>query len=114
MKSKAGLESVAVDGLRIESSHPCLAGHFPGNPIVPAVILLDEVLAAIRSQLPGFKAGAVTAAKFLSPLLPEEPFSIRLDVTGLDVHFECRAADRVLARGSMRSVEDTREEFWEE
>lgn len=114
MRSKAGLKSVTVDGLRIESSHPCLAGHFPGNPIVPAVVLLDEVLAAIRHQLPGFKAGAVTAAKFLSPLLPDEVFFIRLEAGERDVRFECHAASRVLARGSIRSADETGDDSWAE
>jgi len=33
--------------LRVESDHPALAGHFPGHPIVPGALLLDEALHAI-------------------------------------------------------------------
>jgi 3-hydroxyacyl-[acyl-carrier-protein] dehydratase len=33
--------------LRIASDHPALAGHFPGQPIVPGALLLDEALHAI-------------------------------------------------------------------
>jgi 3-hydroxymyristoyl/3-hydroxydecanoyl-(acyl carrier protein) dehydratase len=32
----------------IAADHPALPGHFPGNPIVPGVVLLDETLALIR------------------------------------------------------------------
>jgi 3-hydroxyacyl-[acyl-carrier-protein] dehydratase len=38
--------------LRIEPDHPALAGHFPGSPIVPGVVLLDEALHAIEQTLP--------------------------------------------------------------
>lgn len=32
-------------------SHPCGAGHFPGNPIIPGALLLDETLARIAASL---------------------------------------------------------------
>ena len=37
--------------LRIAADHPALAGHFPGFPIVPGVVLLDEALHAIEQAL---------------------------------------------------------------
>ena len=30
---------------RIAADHPCLPGHFPGQPVVPGVVVLDRVLA---------------------------------------------------------------------
>ena len=32
----------------VEPCHPCLPGHFPGSPLVPGVVVLDQVLAAIE------------------------------------------------------------------
>lgn len=51
------------------ADHPAFAGHFPGFPIVPGVLLLDAMLHAAESS----GAGAVTeiaAAKFLRPVSP--------------------------------------------
>ena len=33
--------------LQIAADHPSYAGHFPGEPILPGVVLLDAVLRAI-------------------------------------------------------------------
>ncbi len=30
----------------IEQSHPCFLGHFPGNPIVPGAVILEQVMLA--------------------------------------------------------------------
>jgi 3-hydroxyacyl-[acyl-carrier-protein] dehydratase len=37
----------------IAADHPALPGHFPGNPIVPGVVLLDEALTLIRCHTSG-------------------------------------------------------------
>ncbi len=63
--------------MRIAASHPALPGHFPGHPVVPGVVLLEAVIAA----LPGHAGGAVRvtgfpAIKFLAPLVPEREFEI--------------------------------------
>ena len=31
----------------IRANHPSLPGHFPGAPLVPGVVILDEVIAAL-------------------------------------------------------------------
>jgi 3-hydroxyacyl-[acyl-carrier-protein] dehydratase len=41
----------------IAADHPALPGHFPGNPIVPGVVLLDEALALIRRHTGGSPRG---------------------------------------------------------
>ena len=38
----------AVGSFTIPADHPTLPGHFPGRPVVPGVVLLDEVMAACR------------------------------------------------------------------
>jgi 3-hydroxyacyl-[acyl-carrier-protein] dehydratase len=58
----------------IAPEHPALAGHFPGNPIVPGVVILSRVLASACAQ--GWLVLGVMQAKFSAPLLPDEVATI--------------------------------------
>ncbi len=62
----------------ISADHPCLPGHFPGQPIVPGVVVLDRVLAAIEAQHGALGALRMPQVKFLQPLLPEQTARIEL------------------------------------
>ena len=74
--------------IRVPADHPSLDGHFPGQPVVPAVVLLDAVLGAIQTR--GFTLRAILSAKFLHPVLPDQ----RLD---LSVHFTAHEAQQLRA-----------------
>lgn len=76
----AALENTAMKKqkvLSITPTHPAFAGHFPGMPIVPGVVLLDEVMHAIVTDS-GMPAATwqVSSVKFLSPLKPGESIII--------------------------------------
>jgi 3-hydroxymyristoyl/3-hydroxydecanoyl-(acyl carrier protein) dehydratase len=70
-------------GMVVPGNHPALAGHFPGQPVVPAVVLLDMVLAEIRTR-GNFVLKSIPAARFLQPVLPEEPVELILRFIGID------------------------------
>lgn len=76
----------------IGADHPALPGHFPGNPIVPGVVLLNEVLSAVPGRMD------IPWAKFHAPLMPGEEFAIRIDGHRFSVH---RGAT-LIASGSLR------------
>jgi 3-hydroxymyristoyl/3-hydroxydecanoyl-(acyl carrier protein) dehydratase len=86
----------------IPDDHPSLPGHFPGAPIVPGVVILDETLAALMKWRKNCRVTAIPTVKFLAPLRPEQPFTISLaenqNAQG-EVNFICRAQDRVIAEG---------------
>jgi 3-hydroxymyristoyl/3-hydroxydecanoyl-(acyl carrier protein) dehydratase len=65
------------------ANHPSLAGHFPGQPVVPAVVLLDAVLAAIRTR-EACVLQSIPVAKFLQPVLPEERIELRIEITAME------------------------------
>ena len=37
--------------IRFAAGDPCLEGHFPGNPIVPAAAILSELVALVEAEL---------------------------------------------------------------
>jgi 3-hydroxyacyl-[acyl-carrier-protein] dehydratase len=86
----------------ITSDHPSLPGHFPDAPLIPGVLILDEVLAALRDWRKEYELTAIRTAKFLQPLKPEQQFTISLSANNGDpnqVDFCCRIEARVIAEG---------------
>ena len=77
------MNDVVFSELLVPSSHPALAGHFPGKPVVPAVVLLDAVLAQIASR-EDFVLRTILAAKFLRPVMPDELLQLSISFTALD------------------------------
>lgn len=88
----------------VPADHPAFAGHFPGNPIVPGVVLLDRAI-LFAEQLLGQKGlnWQVGNAKFFSPVKPEEALTFVLEakVSG-SISFSVHAAGRDVASGSLK------------
>jgi 3-hydroxymyristoyl/3-hydroxydecanoyl-(acyl carrier protein) dehydratase len=86
----------------IETGHPALAGHFPGNPIVPGALILDEVLRAVEECRGPVLLKRVASLKFTSPLRPGEDFRITLNEAGdTQIDFECSLEGETLASGRL-------------
>jgi 3-hydroxymyristoyl/3-hydroxydecanoyl-(acyl carrier protein) dehydratase len=77
--------------LQLPAEHPSVAGHFPGNPIVPGAVLLDEILAAIeRARGQPATAWAVKSVKFLRPVRPGDELALEITVApDGDTRFRC-------------------------
>lgn len=86
--------------IRIAADHPALAGHFPGNPLVPGVVLLDEVLAAIAARRPATPR-TFPAVKFLSPVRPEEEIALRVEFAERRARFTGRRGGAIVFEGSL-------------
>jgi len=88
---------------RVGADHPSLPGHFPGSPLVPGVILLEQVALALRDWR-GERLARVLEAKFVAPLLPEQQAQVALTEANGRVRFEIRRGDDLLARGSIEGT----------
>ena len=89
--------------VRIDPSHPSLPGHFPGQPLVPGVVLLETVASALRAWR-GQRLARIAEAKFVAPLLPGEEAQLVLSESGVRVRFEIRRGEVLLARGAVEGA----------
>lgn len=59
--------------LTVSGDHPCLPGHFPGQPVVPGVLLLERLIEAAQAAISApIRVTGLSQVKFLAPLLPGE------------------------------------------
>ena len=89
--------------IHISPQHPAYGGHFPGQPLLPGVSLLAEVLEAVLRE-PALAAlvgpqPKLGAAKFLAPVRPGAALSLHFESTATALRFEVRLVDRVAASG---------------
>jgi acyl-coenzyme A synthetase/AMP-(fatty) acid ligase len=87
--------------IHFAADHPTGPGHFPGDPIIPGAVLLDEVLAAL---LPGVASGSVDFAKFHHPVRPGETVALTHRTDERSLRFEARLADtgQLVVSGALR------------
>ncbi len=89
----------------VRADHPAFAGHFPGHPVLPGVLLLSFVMQALAAQpLLAERVGAtprVDTAKFLHPVGPGARLRVVLREQGSGVAFEVWMHDTAVARGQL-------------
>ncbi len=92
----------------IPSDHPSLPGHFPGNPVVPGVLVLDRVLDAVQAAS-GMPVGALRLpqVKFMQPLLPTQLATVSVDGVSPKWRFRVHHDERLIASGEVVLVEET-------
>jgi 3-hydroxyacyl-[acyl-carrier-protein] dehydratase len=102
---------MAADGaFTITIDHPALDGHFPGNPIVPGVLVLEQVQRALQERIGRVRLTGLSQVKFLSPLRPGETCVVSFrDLAATQAHFDCRSGTRAIARGTLRFEADARD-----
>jgi 3-hydroxyacyl-[acyl-carrier-protein] dehydratase len=95
--------------MRIESdlcvavSHPSLPGHFPGDAIVPGVVLLSLVLERLQPRFGPFIARELRSVKFLRPLRPGETLELDAEEAAPELlRFACSRGGARWLEGSVR------------
>jgi 3-hydroxyacyl-[acyl-carrier-protein] dehydratase len=92
-----------VKSFEVAADHPVFAGHFPGRPIVPGVMLLEWVLTEVGQALGRAPhALRVREAKFFAPLEPGQRARLHFDVPAahsLRCAFHIRRDSAAIARG---------------
>lgn len=90
----------------IAANHPALAGHFPGDPIVPGALILCEVLHAARQTMGGdFVPAAIPLARFHAPLRPSEPFVCTIErINAETFKYQLKRDATLIASGTMQAM----------
>ncbi len=86
----------------IAPSHPSLPGHFPGRPLVPGVVLLEQVLRAVEAEC-GVEVGnlRLPQVKFMAPLLPGQSARVELEGQAPRWKFRVLRDADLLVRGEL-------------
>lgn len=95
---------------RVGHDHPAIAGHFPGDPLVPGVVILEEVYDALVAAVGPGRLVEVRSVKFLAPLRPDKAFEVTIE-PGSDgrYRFACIRDDCVLVQGQLQLAADAPE-----
>lgn len=106
-----GMPSTRDVILRIATDHPAFAGHFPGQPLLPGVSLLAEVLEAVLDDAASAALVGATPrlamVKFLAPVRPGAELRLQLETGPRGVRFEVwdtRSGGRIAASGQFEAA----------
>ncbi len=93
--------------LDLPSPHPALEGHFPGEPILPGVVLLDEALHAIETAFGAEGPWRIGAVKFVGAVAarPALVLDYERSASGA-IRFTLTDGGRPVAAGTMMALED--------
>lgn len=89
--------------MKIPGTHPSLAGHFPGSPVIPGVVILDEVIAYIsETKERNITVSSIPYIKFLNPMEPDEDFTINLaENEKSKINFSVESHGKTILSGSL-------------
>jgi 3-hydroxyacyl-[acyl-carrier-protein] dehydratase len=86
------------DVLHVPVDHAAFGGHFPGAPLLPGALLLDEVAARVAP------AGAIlrfSAVKFRRPVLPGTTLHFRIEPSAAGWRFAIEDSAGRVAEGAV-------------
>lgn len=87
----------------VQLDHPAFPGHFPGQPILPGVVLLDTALHTIAADTGiALDLCEIGLVKFLSPVTAGQELMIQYVISSSNaIRFEIMTGTRKIAIGSI-------------
>jgi 3-hydroxymyristoyl/3-hydroxydecanoyl-(acyl carrier protein) dehydratase len=86
-----------IKDIHFAADHPTAEGHFPGNPIIPGVTLLNAAMLAMD-----IKPHQMQGAKFLRPVRPGDTVQLAWETSpNGEIKFACTLAGLPVLTGSV-------------
>lgn len=82
----------------IPADHPALAGHFPGNPVVPGVVVLEQALATLPA---GRRLARIDSVKFRASLMPGRNCTVRWRDAANTTRLTCEVDGNLIVEASV-------------
>lgn len=103
------IENLKTEWL-VPTDHPAFPGHFPGNPIVPGVVILDQALVflsnALGKPIAHCKLGS---AKFLNPVGPGKTLAFHYTERAGAIQVAVKRGEQTVATASITLLDGSAE-----
>jgi len=87
----------------ISRAHPALPGHFPGAPIIPAVVLIEHLVRGLE-QATDKSVTNIRQLRLLRPIEPGKRIDVECQEKASDTwHLVCAVAGKPVAKGILSS-----------
>jgi len=87
----------------VNSSHPSISGHFPGNPIVPGAVIIENVIKVFSRSNDSKEITSLSTVKFIKPIEVNQKVDVNfLSISTELISFECVSNNVVLVLGRFK------------
>ncbi len=89
--------------IHLTPDHPCFSGHFPGNPIFPAIAQISLVVTAVEESLGRpVLVRQVNHGKFLQLVRPDTELSLKVELQDSgEATWTLLAGQQICSKGRM-------------
>ena len=87
----------------VSSPHPSIPGHFPGNPIVPGAVIIENVIKVFSRSNDSREITSLSTVKFIKPIEVNQKVDVNfLSISTELISFECVSNNVVLVLGRFK------------
>jgi len=87
----------------VNSSHPSINGHFPGNPVVPGAVIIENVIFAFSKLYSSKDITSLSTVKFIKTIATNQKIDVNFRNISFElVSFECVSDGVISALGRFK------------